>query len=227
MKKESKNIRHLIAFTIAEVIIVVGILGIIAEATIPVLINNANDAQTKAGVKTAYSILSPAIRQAATDNGGTITGICTDLDNLCFKDLIKPYLSYTKDCDSDVINSGCWLADQFMDGTPFGINTGFTPALSAISLKNGMMVLFRWHNKACTYTSGTTTNPKCGWIAVDINGIKGPNRWGKDVFDFHIQDGIVKPAGIPGDAGNYGRCNSTDTGLYSGLGCTSKYLYEN
>lgn len=219
--KRQKN-RLYFAFTLAEVLVTLGIIGIVAAMTIPTLMQNSQDAQTKSAIKEAYRTLSQAITQVSNDNGGTIAGICTDYDDLCFKNLFKPYFSYVKDCDNNSVANGCWMATSWMDGTTF---TGVV--LPSIVLKNGMFVMFRYHTKACDYTDAASSNYLCGWLAVDVNGFKAPNRFGKDVFTFEIQPNSIKPGGSIGDTGNYLTCNSTDTGLQSGWGCTSKYLYGN
>ena len=56
-----------LAFTLAELIIVIGIVGIIAEFTIPALINSIQDFQYKVAYKNAYSDLYQALNQANKD----------------------------------------------------------------------------------------------------------------------------------------------------------------
>lgn len=48
------------AFTVAEVLIVMGIIGIIAETTIPTLMRNTQDAEFKAGFKKEFSEIAQA-----------------------------------------------------------------------------------------------------------------------------------------------------------------------
>ena len=45
-------------FTLAEVLITLGIIGVVAAMTIPTLISNTNGAQFKTGFKKALSTLS-------------------------------------------------------------------------------------------------------------------------------------------------------------------------
>lgn len=208
------------AFTLAEVLITLGIIGVVCAITIPTLINNSNDAQTKAGVKEAYSILSQAMTTVTNDNGGTIAGICSDWNDICFKNLMKPALSYVKECDSTPFTNGCWVSSKNWDNSPDTTRDAY----SVLILKNGMLIKFRWHHKDCDYTDGNSSNFKCGWAGVDINGFKGPNIWGKDIFIFGAQDGRFLPGGLSGDTGNFLNCTGSETGDYSGYGCASKYL---
>ena len=45
------------AFTLAEVLITLGIIGIVAEMTIPILMQNVQDAQFKAAMKKTFQYL--------------------------------------------------------------------------------------------------------------------------------------------------------------------------
>lgn len=213
-------------FTLAEVLITLGIIGVVAAITIPTIINNTQENETKTAVRAAYSILSQAMQKTSQENGGTIKGLCANTDSLCFKNAFKAYLKYTKECDNQVVTNNCWPSPKYLDNTPINIagwlDTSGSGAPSALVLSNGMLVLFYWIDTNCS-NSGNDT---CGWVAVDTNGLKNPNKYGKDIFEFHVQDGVIKPYGMIGDTGNFGTCNSTDTGQFSGCGCAYKYLYQ-
>jgi hypothetical protein len=66
---------------------------------------------------------------------------------------------------------------------------------------------------------------------VDVNGFKGPNTIGKDVFGVHLlKSGIIIPFGTQGDnAYNYISSNSCDIKQYpntSGWKCSADYLKQ-
>jgi len=96
------------AFTLAEVLIVIGIIGVIATITIPPLVQKQQEQQTVVALKKAYSTLSNAYTLAVQENGtpenwglgagGSISP--TILNNL------KPYLRVDKDCTDG--SQGCW-----------------------------------------------------------------------------------------------------------------------
>lgn len=223
-KNLDKSLRYT-GFTLAEVLIVLGIIGIIAAITIPILQHNIQDQVTKSAVREAYSLLIQAQKQAGVDNNGTIANICTsDLDDNCLKNIFKPYLNYVKDCDLNTsLQDGCWVSHLFSDkdiGTAGMYNFNYP----AILLKNGMMVIFRGHTADCTPIYNV--NGTCGWMGIDINGAKKPNVWGKDAFYFSIQKSSIKPGGSEGDTGNFETCTGAETGGLAGWGCTYKYLYE-
>ena len=64
---------RLAAFTLAEVLITLGIIGVVAAMTLPTLINNAQNKQLEVAFKKSYSALSQiAQRVALEDYGGQI-----------------------------------------------------------------------------------------------------------------------------------------------------------
>jgi len=79
----------------------------------------------------------------------------------------------------------------------------------------------------------------CGAISIDVNGFKGPNRWGRDIFVFIIVNkpqnsqfvGLI-PYGslysnIPPPWTNFSGCVSTVDGQFNGLACAGRVIQEN
>jgi len=56
-------------FTLAEVLITLGIIGVVAALTIPILINNANKAEYVTALKRSYAILSQINEMVGKDDG--------------------------------------------------------------------------------------------------------------------------------------------------------------
>ena len=61
------------AFTLAEVLITLAIIGIVAALTIPTLITNYQKKQTVSKLKQSYSIISQALTMAQAEHGDTTT----------------------------------------------------------------------------------------------------------------------------------------------------------
>jgi len=57
------------AFTLAEVLITLGIIGVVAAMTMPVLMQNHKKQVTVARLKKAYNTISNAISLSEIDNG--------------------------------------------------------------------------------------------------------------------------------------------------------------
>lgn len=176
------------AFTLAEVLITLGIIGIVAAMTIPALMQNTQKQELRTGLKEAHSILSNAYNRLQSDQGflgdyeSLHTYYRTAPNNISqFATDFTGYLNIAQSCGlfgcinaSGVGPNGIVYKD--FGGTPLGtnINSYYIGAWQYI-LKNGM-ILFVWYPSA---TNGMV-------ISVDVNGYKGPNTLGKDVFRFDI-----------------------------------------
>ena len=214
--KASRSARF--GFTLAEVLITLGIIGVVAALTISTVIQKYNEKVTVTQLEKTYSILSQAFEQAINDNG--------TIDNWCVKDdlsnsyrpcsdkiaeKIKPYLKTIKTCKMS--QSGC-LAQKykFRSENVYGItdvvlnNTSQQFVLSdgsAISFDtaNGDRYTNLWCQANKNETSGNLRYLKnCGEIHVDINGKNFPNVVSKDVFYFRMYKDGIAPAGLPADS---------------------------
>ncbi|MDD3150879.1 MAG: prepilin-type N-terminal cleavage/methylation domain-containing protein [Candidatus Gastranaerophilales bacterium] len=223
------------AFTLAETLIVIAIIGIIASIVTPMLFGTTSEAELKAAWKKSYSDLSQATMMIIADNGGTLLGAFPG-DNAGTEDLKNAYaskLNIIKDCsgttgyggtESGASTGGCWHAGAnswyYLNGT--GKNNVGEPGLI---INNGSLMLFYIGSSNCSSSVGTYT--RCGFIVVDVNGFKKPNTVGKDIFYANITTNALIPEGAKGWQDPSTTCieSSTATDNY-GRGCSAKYLYE-
>lgn len=207
------------AFTLAEILITLLIIGVVASIIIPVLLQDTQDAELKTAWKKAYSELTQVTAKVMMDNGGTLKGFCNNSN--CVKNIYSSYLSTVKLCRQGESWGQCWSErDRFwnLDGSVNGWGA-FGP--SGVVLSNGMFINFWFSSSDCSETwTGLNT---CGEITVDVNGFKGPNKIGKDIFLVEIVENGIKAEGSPGDI--FINTCSTAAGN-SGRGCSAKYLYQ-
>lgn len=220
------------AFTLAEVLIVLGIIGIIAEMTIPTLIQNTQNAAMKSGLKVAYSTLSQAFTMLANDNSGTLSGYYSDGNAVVTA--LSNHLKMIKTCSQSQTN-GCLgpVKDYYAyTATDFDF-PGFI-------LSNGISVDIQYWRQNCdaqSYYSASTiysTNWECAYLMVDVNGLKSPNQIAKDIFVFTVKaDGTIYPTGSSGEIWAYWKDNECPNGIptktnngWDGGGCTSYVLYN-
>ena len=179
------------AFTLAEVLITLGIIGVIAAITIPSVIKKYQEVVTVNKVKKFYSMLNEALKRAMVENG--------ELDNWGFKTNdfarneeifvtnLKKYISITEDCLHS--NSKCILNVNYknLNGqlwTGYS-NSNYKFAFRNLILKNGdYMIIYIY--SPCTDSGGSNFSNYCGSIMYDINGEKAPNVVGKDLFVFRV-----------------------------------------
>ena len=77
-----------------EVIIVIGIIGIIAEMTLPTLISDIQHQELKSQFQKTYSKLSEATRYVVANEYGGITPIPDSSNTTGFIDLFTSYQKY-------------------------------------------------------------------------------------------------------------------------------------
>lgn len=183
MSKEYKNIKH--AFTLAEVLITLGIIGVVAAMTIPNLITAQQKQTTAKKLAKVYSILYQGFLNAQTSMGESQSW---DLPSVQYNSAVSdtwwnkyfiPYakLSVAKSCtiENGIATSVCAPAStSWLDGT------GST-AFSACDC-GGCFIL----NDGTLLQFSGVSNGDAG-VSVDTNGQAPPNTWGKDIFEIRIQ----------------------------------------
>jgi prepilin-type N-terminal cleavage/methylation domain-containing protein len=196
-------------FTLAEVLITLLIIGVVASMVIPNIINDSQDAEIKTAWKKAYAEIDQASRQVMMDNGGTFINLCTASVNNCFRSKFENYMNITKDCIPGLSEGNCW-GDWGND-------------LGAFILTTGVFVKTEVGSNDCSNNVWHSSLSKCAMIWVDVNGFKGPNLWGKDMYAIQVLHNGIKPLGSPGD-GWTGCIPSTNAP--NGYGCSAKNLYQ-
>ena len=202
------------AFTLAEVLITLGIIGVVAAMTIPTLLAKYQEKQTVTKLKQTYSILSQAIRSVQEDVGTPddweLSGrnYSTD-DSVLIAQNLLPALKVVQDCGTTGTSCTYTKSYKYLNGGGAGSYGGGN--LYRVVLMNGSSLSFgQW-----------TDNERIDFY-VDINGVKPPNTIGRDLFCISwFRDKDLYPLGAP-------VTGYTCDKYSSGWGCTYHVLhYEN
>ena len=194
-----------LGFTLAEVLVTLGIVGVVAAMTIPILMTNIGEKQTISRLKQTYSLLSQAFKLAENDGADFGTLAENDSNNWKqkasdFVDKLRPHLKILSDCGHDDVNAVC-VRDQYyiqLNGSN-RMNYAHNSSMYKLVLFNGTHIWLHGGEKNWTYTSGGVTEPEYARIYVDTNGVQGPNQWGRDFFMFHYFGSLgLVPSGLPG-----------------------------
>ncbi len=179
-----------LAFTLAEVLITLAIIGVVAALTIPAVVKNYQKTQTITKLKKVYSILNQAYNTSQAENGFENTW--DNYPNITMADYFdrywKPYLKISKICNT-------YQECNYDNRRPWFEPRGDRDAWDVVSpqhrvtfvMSDGTLIVL-----IVTHTNGTTLAP---YIIVDLNNWQKPNRLGRDVFWFIRTNKGILPYG--------------------------------
>lgn len=169
-------------FTLAEVLITLGIIGIVAEMTIPTLMNSTREMEFKTGYKKAFSETTQVWMMAMNDDKIVSRTGWGDLPaKITNFEAFKSYFKVIKDC-SAITNDNCWAVGELFYNAPDG--GSITDSFIDASGRSWSVNSNAWGGSE---------------ILVDVNGLKKPNKYGQDRFPFYpvTSDGNAATAGVP------------------------------
>jgi len=183
------------AFTLSEVLITLGIIAVVAIMTIPSLINNTQQLEFNSAIKKFYSSYLSAQTLVNQNDGGfeELGGGPYDASSIT---LLGQYMVFTKTCNRGMAGTntsrGCWHDDNAANPHPLVANAnaiqyyaGQQTYVGGAILSNGMLIaLANWD------------------MFVDVNGFKGPNSPGKDVWEFTYN--LSQHKYVPNNYNNWG-----------------------
>ena len=205
------------AFTLAEILITLGIIGIIAAMTIPGLITDYQKKSTAAQLKKTYALIANAVRLSEEDNG-ELSGwvIPRGKAVVLFDQYLMPYLKVSK----QKIPANTLIYYKPNGQRETGFNFLYSEC-AQYTLLSGAQILI---------SDGTVpVAPSCadcgtGFnLYIDLNGYNNkPNRFGRDMFVIQISSN-KGPVLTYSDDGEWGSVRRTKEQLKNG---PSKYNYQ-
>lgn len=233
------------AFTLAEILITLSIIGVVASLTIPMLIKDYQKRAEVSQLQKFYSEFSQGLKIYMTDNNCSDL-VCTGIFNgtasseqwqTNMANAVKSMFKITDACDSS--ENDCAKVVNYL-----GLNNGstfFNFGGRAKTTDGFLFEILDSDNNNCQYYNAAPEGAKlknaCGYIVVDVNGDKKPDKWGRDTFWFWIaRDGSLHPyagaedqkAGNPYWQSSTNFCGDNtgypDTAL--GFGCSARIMEE-
>ena len=166
-------------FTLAEILITLGVIGVVSAMTLPTVMKNYQDFQYKISAKKALRDVNNAYRMmmANDDEFAQITcpntGYCSNSNfGNNFKLLAKQFKA-TKTCFSDNVRS-CFECEKGQAQSPAGTAPNYYGCADS---RNYSFIDSSGRAWAMYYNRENT-------FFVDTNGFKGPNHLGKDRWAF-------------------------------------------
>lgn len=179
-------------YTLSEVLITLALIGFLATLTLSTVGSSIQQRTRLAEFRTAYSKMSTALKNVTVDTakiyacfvkptnaevnefGLTINGNASDTSTAGCDDLEHAFvraMGATRFCLNNAISEGCVPANYPIAD---GCFEDYTKSRAYV-FDNSMILI----------TDKKANGMKL--FAMDINGRKGPNKWGQDIFPFSIK----------------------------------------
>lgn len=206
-------------FTLAEVLITLGIIGVVSALTIPQLMFAQKANRLKSQFLKSYSTIQQVFKRLEDDEVSLnpsdylTTGA---IGSGAFYKIFLNYLQAPHDCNyygHSPKDKPCYdITNTSLFYTSFNGNKVKSNYFDdgQIALQDGTLILFE------TYGDNI-------WVSVDLNGFNNkPNRWGYDLFTFQFIDGELKTMGDKGtkySADTY--CIPESNSQINGIACAN------
>ena len=190
------------AFTLAEVLITLAIIGVVAAITIPSLVKNYNEKAWGTAKDVFEKRLEVATRQMNTEE--KLAGYSNTMD---FVNELKKYIKITRVCDNNNItkcfnkeviwNEGEDPVDmsEVTDASAFGLD--WDTDTVAVQFANGVNAVIAYNPNTTQEPFNNTFSATAASMAIlfDVSGYKNPNTNGKDIAH---NTNIKQLAGVTG-----------------------------
>ena len=210
-----------LGFTLAEILISLSIVGVIAALTIPTFTTNTQNQANAAKLSATVSTLENAYSAIIVGEEYDDFEVANLYGNYMNPDILGRYLK------GGFGGKGGGATRIYGTSNPFKTITGEDVDLSSddsyhyyYQLKSGAVIFGEDHPR----------NSSAGSLCIDVNGPAGPNKLGRDVFQFSLQNnGTLRPFGsnhtwATSDSIT-SKCKDGDLG--NGSGCTGRLIENN
>ena len=175
-----------VAFTLAEVLITLGIIGVVAAMTMPSLITNYQKKQTVTQLKKVYSELAQAAEMAKLEYGDPSLWDYSISGSDFFKKYLLSYIEISNTTVGTARQHG--VKYYGVSGAEEKYLINLYDNADIITLPSGAQIF-----AANTIIATSDPNIKRKDFVVDLNGFKRPNKFGRDLFCLSVTEKVVRP----------------------------------
>ena len=208
-------------FTLAEVLITIGIIGVVSAMTIPNLITNYKAKQLHSQFLKSYSLIQQAFKQMEADDVSLNPSDYIPPAHEQFYLTFMKYFNGATTCGTSAAgkNTPCYDASAVSVSKFYKLFNGNTLSYYPRNfLDDGQFVLPDGTNIMLENMRDTNRL----YVSVDLNGYGNPpNRWGYDLFTFEFLDGEMRAMGDKGTSYTNLNiyCNKNSTNSLNGIAC--------
>ncbi len=170
------------AFTLAEVLVTLGIIGVVSAMTVPSLMQNYQRQSYVTQLHKVYNETNQALVQYINESNAINLSEAGLNSNAAAETFMKKYFRIVQTCDS---TANCF-SDNYKSLSGADYSGVMDKNVKAFILANGASIRFNY----------AKSGDKLYNVAVDINGLKGPNIHGRDLFFMFIyNNGLIDDRG--------------------------------
>ena len=182
-------------FTLAEVLITLGVIGVVAALTLPNLLQNHQKKVFVTQLQRAVNLISNSATQLVSDENAPslddtyLVAVNNDYKNAQGKFMNK-YFKVARDCGTD--NRAACLGEIY-----YSLDRTATTNLANVLNDSGWAgpyycVTVNTGATICMTTMSKDWEHNFSQVVLDVNGPAGPNTSGRDLFDFYLySDGKI------------------------------------
>lgn len=219
------------AFTLAEVLTTLGIIGVVAAITIPSALVNSRERENISKLKKVYTNLGQSFSNAVytwgTPDNWDLVGVGSGEGAENLSKIITPYFRIQKNCRN---NGGCWynketfLLNRSYSGKNFGSDTKY----ATIQIVDGMYFAYYIEDPNCQKNVGDNKglDSVCATITVDLNSERGPNEIGYDIHNFYVTKYNIQPYGQEMETEYTFADNCVEGKNSDGYGCSAWVIFK-
>lgn len=206
-------------FTLVEVLITLGIIGVVAAMTIPGLMTAYKKHVIASSLKKGISAINQAIKQSEAENGEMETWDKSTTHDIFIDKYIRPYMKISMTCPNI---TDCYYKEQIawrhLNNT---IGSYCNPNINnriPFITSDGILYTF-------AFDRDDNDRPNENLIIMDINNSKGPNQFGQDVFFLlrkEEEDSIIPYGANKTKEEIQQNCSTEGSGMYCGA-----WIYQN
>lgn len=177
--------KHKSGFTLAEVLITLGIIGVVAAMTLPTVMHKIEKTILKNQIKKSYSTLTQVQQKVMFDWGDTLS-IDEGWGYRDFHNAMLNSLKIIKKCEGNALAKHCvpeYVGLNVSQCSGFSENSVYN--LKTVYILNDGEIIIPYHE-----------DWRALWL-IDVNGLKGPNKVGYDLFEVQF-DSANKRLGFKG-----------------------------
>lgn len=201
-------------FTLAEVLITLGIIGVVAAMTLPSLITSYREKQIVIRLKKTVSVLQNSFNYSRSDNNVNLADTFAVYEGGMYdKNFQEDFASYfTKNLITNKSCGNTCFADKVknIDKSTIAISYPYQPtSYKSVQLNDGTTLLFRAISSNCSLVYENYWNI-CGFLYIDVDGKQNGSTLGRDTFLFYVKNysGLI-PAGVSTDENAMTSCYSS------------------